>query len=161
MTDTDVSTDYSSNYTLNREYFTECFDESANTTTSLKTYRLAMLFIIAAGALFIMESEPYVAWFVLCLGGVELLSIRYKRGWWITRQMLSRAAGSKVNIRIDDQGIFTDSTYHQQSILWSDITEIRGTKKGFVLSHNGSTLYLSKTGLNENVLTLLTAKQKR
>ncbi len=158
MTDTD--TDHTSYYILNREYYSECFDESANTAASLKTYRQVILFIIVAGVFFVMEIEAYVVWFLLCLGGVELLSIRYKRSWWIARQMLSRAAGGKVNIRIDDQGIFTDSTYHQQDMLWSDIAEIRGTEKGFVITHNSGTSYLSRSGLDEDVLALLVAKEK-
>jgi len=161
MIDTDTSTDHSSYYILNREYFSECFDESANTTTNLKTYRLAILFSLVAAALFTIEAEAYIAWFVLCLSGIELLAIRYKRSWWITRQMFSRAAGSKVNIRIDDQGIFTDSAHHQKSMLWNDITEIRGTEKGFVISHNSGIHYLSRSGLSESILALLAAKQKR
>lgn len=160
MTDINTSTDHTSYYILNREYFSECFDESANTATSLKTYRQAILFIIVAGVLFVMEYSAYVAWFLLCIGGVELLSIHYKRSWWIARQMLSRAAGSKVNIRIDDQGIFTDSIYHQQGMLWNDIAEIRSTEKGFVIIHNSGTSYLSRSGLDEGVLALLTAKVK-
>ena len=159
--DRDTSTDHTNYYILNREYFSECFDESANTATSLKTYRQAILLIIMAGVFFVMEIQAYVAWFLLGLGGVELLSIRYKRSWWIARQMLSRAAGSKVNIRIDDQGIFTDSAYHQQGILWNDITELKNTEKGFVVIHNSGTSYLSSSGLDEDVLALLTAKAKR
>lgn len=157
---TDTSTSYSSYYILNREYFSECFDESANTKTDLRTYRLAILFSIAAAILFTIEAEAYVAWFVLCLSGVELLSIRYRRSWWITRQMFSRAAGSKVNIRIDDQGIFTDSAHHQKCMLWNEITEIKSTEKGFVISHNNGIHYLSRSGLDEGVLTLLAEKQK-
>ena len=75
--------------------------------------------------------------------------------------MLSRAAGSKISIRIDDQGIFTDSTYHQQGMLWNDITEIKSTDKGFLILHNSGTNYLSRNGLNEDILALLAAKEKR
>ena len=158
MTDTEIHTNASSYYILDREYFSECFDESSNTTTSLKTYRQAILLIIMAGVFFILELESYVAWFLIGLGGLELLSIRYKRSWWITRQMFSRAAGSKVNVRIDDQGIFTDSTYHQQSILWNDMTNIKSTEKGFVITHQRGTSYLSKRGLEQNLLDLITEK---
>lgn len=157
----DTSTDHTSSYTLNREYFGECFDESANTATSLKTYRQAIILIVTAGVFFAMEVEAYVAWFLLCLGGVELLSIRYKRGWWITRQMLSRASGSRVNLRINDQGIFTESAYHQQGILWDNITAITSTEKGFVITHNSGTNYLSKSSLDEDALNFLAAKGKR
>jgi len=164
MTDTDTDTDTSSNnghtsdYILNREYFSEYFDESANTTTSFKTYRQAVFFIVVAGLFFVMDIEAYVVWFLICLTGVELLSIRYKRSWWITRQMISRAAGSKITIRIDDQGIFTKGTYHQQGMLWNDIAEIKSTDKGFLILHSGGTSYLSRNGLNENALALLAAK---
>jgi hypothetical protein len=154
---TDADTSY---YILDREYFSECFDESANPATSFKTYRQAILFIIVAGVCFVMVFNAYVVWFFLCLSIVELLSIRYKRSWWITRQMLSRAAGSKVNILIDDRGIFTHSTYHQQGILWNDIAEINSTEKGFVVIHKSGTNYLSRSGIDEGVLALLDAKAK-
>ena len=157
---TDTSTDHCSSYILDREYFSECFDETANTAANLKTFRQAILFIVVAGVFFAMELEAYVAWFFLGLGGIELLSIRYKRSWWIARQMLSRASGSKVNIRMNDQGIFTDSKYHQQGILWSNIAEIKSTEKGFVIIHNNGINYLSGRGLDEDVVALLTAKGK-
>lgn len=159
MTDPEINSEHSSYYILNREYFSECYDESANTSTSLSTYRLALFLIITASALFAVESEPYIAWFVLCLSGVELLSIRYKRSWWIARQMLSRAAGTKVNIRVDDQGIFTESRNLQQSMFWNDISEIKCTPKGFVICHEGNTRYLSKSGLDDQTLCLLSNKE--
>lgn len=158
MTDADASTEHSSYYVLNRDYFSECFDESANTTTSVKTYVKAIGLIIMASVIYAMDIEIYVAAFLLCLGVVELLSIRYKRSWWINRQMLSRAAGSKVVVRVNDQGIFTDSTHHQQGIHWGDIDEIKGTEKGFLVKHTSGTSYLSKSGLDEDTLILLTGK---
>jgi hypothetical protein len=157
MKKTDANTEHSNSYTLNREYFSECFDQTANTTT-LKTYRQAILFIVAASILFVMNIEAYIAWFLACIGGVELLSIRFKRSWWITRQMLSRAAGNVVTIRLDDQGIYTDSAHHQQAILWNDITEIKPTEKGFVITHTGGSSYLSKQVLDEDALVLLATK---
>ncbi len=160
MTDTDTSTDHSSHYILNREYFTECFDESASTATGLKAYRKAILLIIGASIFFVMDFDVYVAWFLLALGSVELLSVRYRRSWWVARQMISRAAGSKVSIRINDQGIFTDNTSHQKSILWSDIAEIKSTEKGFIVIHNQGTSYLSKSGLEKDFLDFLAEKSK-
>jgi len=156
-----TSSGHTSDYTLNREYFSECFDESANTATSLKTYRQAIFFIVVAGLFFVMDIEVYVVWFLICLTGVELLSIRYKRSWWITRQMISRAAGSKISLRIDDQGIFTDGTYHQQGMLWNDIAEIKSTEKGFLILHDSGTNYLSRNGLGEGALALLATKEVR
>ncbi len=158
---TDTSSDNSSYYILNREYFSECYDQSANTAAGLFTYRKALLFFIIAATLFMLAIEPYVAWFILCLGFVELLSIRYKRSWWIARQMFSRAAGSKVTVRADDKGIYTESSHHQQSILWGDITDSKSTDKGFLLSHSHGTSYLSKSGLDKDLINFLAEKTKR
>lgn len=160
MTDTTPRTDHSSHYILNRAYFTECFDESANSPTGLKIYSKAILLILGSCIFFVIDIEVYVAWFLLALGGVELLSIRFRRSWWIARQMLSRASGSKVSIRIDDQGIFTDNTYHQKSILWKDIAAIKSTEKGFIVTHNQGTSYLSKSGLDKDFLDCLAEKSK-
>jgi len=159
MTDADASTEHNSYYVLNRDYFSECFDESANTTTSVKTYVKAIVLIIMASVIYAMDIEIYVAAFLLCLGVVELLSIRYRRSWWINRQMLGRTAGSKVVVRVTDQGIFTDGTHYKQGIHWGDIDEIKGTEKGFLVKHTtGGTSYLSKSGLDEGALILLTGK---
>ena len=156
---TDPATGYTSHYTLNREYFAECFDESANTASGFKAYRQVIIFLVVAGLFFALEVNGYAAWFLLCLGGIELLSIRYKRSWWIARQMLSRAAGSQVTIRIDEQGIFTSSSHNQQAMLWDEVNTINSTEKGFVVSHNRGTSYLSKNGLSEQALVLLAAKK--
>lgn len=158
MSDADASTEHSSHYVLNRDYFSECFDESANTSTSVKTYGKAIGLIAMASAIYAMDIEIYVAAFLLCLGVVELLSIRYKRSWWINRQMLSRAAGSKVVVRVNEQGIFTDSTRLKQDIHWGDINEIKGTEKGFLVKHGSGTSYLSKSGLDEGALGMLAGK---
>jgi hypothetical protein len=158
MTDADTSIEQNSYYVLNRDYFSECFDESVNTTTSVKTYVKAIGLIIMASVIYAMDIEIYVAAFLLCLGVVELLSIHYKRSWWINRQMLGRTAGTKVVVRVNDQGIFTDSTHHQQDIHWRDIDEIKGTEKGFLVKNTSGTSYLSKSGLDEDALILLTGK---
>lgn len=158
MKDTDTQSDDSSNYILNREYFSECFDQTADTTPNPKKYLLAITFAVIAGVMFATETEAYMAWFLICLSAVELLSIRYKRAWWIARQMLSRAAGSKVTIRIDDEGIFTNSSHHQLAMLWDEINAIKSTEKGFVISHDSGNCYVSRSGLDESALTRLSAR---
>ncbi|ARN75215.1 YcxB family protein [Oceanicoccus sagamiensis] len=155
---TEINSDNSSYYVLNREYFSECYDQSAKTDTGLKAYRKALFFFIVAGIFFMQALEAYVAWFLLCLGFVELLSVRYKRSWWIARQMFSRAAGSKVTVQIDDQGIFIHSPHKQQRMLWETINQIKATEKGFLIELNGSTSYLSRIGLDKKALDKLTEK---
>ncbi|MGH1372090.1 MAG: YcxB family protein [Cellvibrionaceae bacterium] len=158
MTETNSSDDENNYYILNREYFSECFDQTADTAPNPKRYLLAVMLAIFAAVLFIAETDVYIAWFMVCLSIVELLSIRYKRAWWITRQMLSRAAGSKVTIHIDAQGISTHSSHHQLSMPWSEITNIKATEKGFLVSHGSGNRYVSNSGLDEDAVTLLNTK---
>ncbi|WP_019531326.1 YcxB family protein [Dasania marina] len=149
---------HSSDYILNREYFSECFDESAHSQTGVNAYRKAIMLLAIAAGLFYFEANGYATWFMLSLAVVEIFSIRYRRGWWVARQMLSRASGSKVKLHLDEQGISTDSQQHQQCILWGDISELRETEKGFVVSHKSGRNYLSKSALDEAALVFLRAK---
>ena len=163
MTEENITSDiqpnsHTSYYLLNREYFSECFDETADIQTGINAYRkVIILFVIAAG-LFYLEVDAYAAWFILALAVLEIFSIRYRRAWWITRQMFSRASGSKVNLSFDDEGIKTHSPHHQQCIQWQDIIELKETSKGFVISHNNGRNYLSKSVLDEGAVALLNKK---
>ncbi|MCR8923205.1 YcxB family protein [Dasania sp. GY-MA-18] len=156
--DNSNSPSHSSYYILNRDYFSECFDESANTSLGIRAYYKAIVLLLIAVGLFFMAVSAYIAWFMLALAVVEVFSVRYRRGWWVARQMLGRASGSKVNLRLDAQGISTDSQHHQQCIAWGDISELRETERGFVISHKSGRSYLSKSGLDVAALDFLRAR---
>ena len=61
MTDADASTEHCSYYILNRDYFGECFDESANTPPRVKTYGKAIGLMIMAGVIYAMDIEICIA----------------------------------------------------------------------------------------------------
>ena len=143
---------YSSYYMLDRDYFSECFDQSAQPQTGFNAYRKAMLLLGIAACLFVIGIEAYAAWFILALAVLEVFSIRYRRAWWIARQMLSRASGSKVNLYVDAVGISSESTHHKQCIEWADISELLETSKGFVISHSNGRNYVSKSILDDDAL---------
>jgi len=160
MTEITTPTSHSSYYILNREYFSECFDESATIETGFNAYRKAVILFVIAVGLFFTDINAYASWFILALAVLEVFSIRYRRSWWIARQMISRASGSKVNIHLDEQGVRTDSIHHQQSIAWDEVSELKETDKGFVITHHKGRNYFSKSGLEEAALAFLKVKAK-
>jgi hypothetical protein len=98
--------------------------------------------------------NAYAAWFVVALGILEALALYYNQPWWVLRQMLSKASGSEVTLTIDEQGVLSESFYHNSRILWSDVTAIEETELGFVLSFivgkSTSKSYLSKSYLSNS-----------
>lgn len=140
--------DYRCEYRLDRDYFTECFDESKPPSKGLHAYRKAALLLITALGLSFTEISPYAFWFLLAMAGVEFLSVRYQRSWWITRQMFSRAAGSQIQLTLSDEGMSTESPLYQQCISWAEITEIDETEHGFIITYTRGRNYLSKQALS-------------
>ena len=151
---------YTSYFVLNRDYFSECFDESAQLVSGPAAYRKAVILFGVGAALFFTEISAYATWFLMALGGVELLSIRFQRSWWIMRQMFSRASGGKVNLTLNEQGITTESHHYQQSINWADLVALEETAKGFVAIHGNGRSYLSKSGLEDIAIDYLQTKLK-
>jgi len=139
---------YLSEYRLDRDYFSECFDESKRRENGLSAYRKAgLLFSVAAG-LSLTDINPYAPWFFLAMATVEFLSVRYQRSWWIARQMFTRAAGSQIKLTLSDTGISTENPLYQQHIDWSEISSIQETQRGFIIVHPRGRSYLSKQALS-------------
>jgi len=142
------ATRYCSDYRLDRDYFTECFDESNQRKNNLRAYRKAgLLFTVAIGLSF-TDINPYASWFLLAMATVEFLSIRYQRSWWIARQMFTRAAGSEIKLTLDAAGINTENPLFQQFITWAEITAIEETERGFIIESSRGRSYLSKKSMS-------------
>ena len=127
-------TSYTSKFTLDKAHFNECYRESTILTLSIKAFfKSGVLILFGLTLLLFTPVDAYAAWFVIALGILEALSVYYHQPWWVLRQMLSKAAGSEVTITIDEQGVLSESFYHNGRILWQDITLIKETNLGFVL----------------------------
>lgn len=150
---------YSTTFILDRGYYTECFEQSVTHQQSLRRYIKAIFFVVFGGGLVLFsEANPYAAWFVFALGVLEALALRYQKAWWVTRQMLSREAKSKVELVIDDTQIRTTSFYHKTAVNWDDMSSMIATDKGFLLIHCLGKNYVSNQFLSDQAKQYLSAK---
>ncbi len=149
---------YSTQFILDKPYYSECFDESVNQEVSIKTYSKAIIFVVIGLALLLTNVNNYASWFIISLGILEALSIKFKRPWWLWRQMLSRVAGNPVTLTINEQGIKTQSDYINASIAWNQIYSLKETQKGFLIRLEKSQSYLSKGNLNEVAIIFIRNK---
>ncbi len=144
-----TSTFFTSKFTLDKAHFNECYSQSNTVERSANAYfKGGILMVFGLIMLLFTPVNAYAAWFVIALGILEALAIYYSQPWWVLRQMLSKASGSEVTLTIDEQGILSESFYHNGRILWPDINEITETNLGLVLhftvGKSSSKSYLSK-----------------
>ncbi|MCL1145065.1 YcxB family protein [Shewanella sp. 10N.261.52.F9] len=149
---------YTTQYTLDKSHFSECYDESVVIDASIRAYRKAILFAVVGVALMLTNINGYASWFLIALGALEALSVRFRKPWWLMRQMMSKAANNEVTLTIDSSGISNDSFYVQGKILWQDINQFTETKQGFLLKQSKAVSYLSKRSLDEDALQFVIAQ---
>lgn len=141
---------YTKSYVLDKEYFTECFEESVTDNRSIRAYYKSIGFFLIGTSLLLTGVNAYASLFIVGLGAVEGLSVRFKKTWWLWRQMMSKAAGNEVQLVIDEQGIHSQSEYVNSHIPWKDITEHSCSDRGYLIKHIAGTNYLSKRTLDAN-----------
>ena len=157
---------FESTYTLTKTYYRECFDQSeVLRDKSFKRFSKAFfLFLFGMGFYYLQQDSftNHLGQFFLILAFVESLSVIYARGWWVTRQMFSKASGNDVNLCIDDEGIDIQSDFVKQTILWTQISDYKLTDKGIIIFlKQGGNSYLSKSVISEEAWKfLLTQVQK-
>ena len=149
---------FSSHFILNREHFSECFDQSALLTSPKKMRYQFITSLLIFGFLIMMFTDQSVAvgLFFIGLAFVEFFSFKYRKAWWLSRQMWSKNSGNKITLLIDDNGINIDSLYKKQLFTWKEIKEAIDTPEGIMLKlENGTQSYLSKSSLNAEVITFI------
>jgi hypothetical protein len=143
---------YQTAFILNKAHYGECFDQSVVTDTTIKPYYKAMLlFVVGLILLFVVGTNYYGVFFVVALAALEAVSVRYRKAWWLARQMLSKASNSEITLVIDEQGITTKSFHVNGEIKWCDVSEIKQTDQGLLIIHPGGTNYISKSCLGQEV----------
>ena len=149
---------FSTQFILSRDYLAECFDESLPHGKNASPNYLfpAMLFIAGAGLLLFIEQPKAPGIVLIALAALELIHIRFRRAWWLARQMWGRSANSEVTLTIDSDGIKTRNPYTQTSLQWTDIERVIETDLGLILvAKSGGQQYLSKSVLSADVITKL------
>ena len=139
---------FSTQFTLSRDYLAECFDQSLPYGKNAKPNFLFPGLLLASGAgLLVFTDQPkFLGIMLFALAVLELIQIRFRRTWWLARQMWGRSAGSVVKLTIDDDGIRTQNPYTQTTLLWTDVERVIETDLGLILAaKNGGQQYLSKS----------------
>jgi len=150
---------YQTTYTLDKAYYRECFEQSSKARADLKDYYKAIGLSAVGGLLVIFtDVNPYAAWFLFVLGVIEALSVRFKKPWWVTRQMLSRAANHNVQLTIDKHGFTTTLMGEKQHIGWHDIQQLCQTEKGWLLHTSKGKHYISQLVLSDDASGYLNKK---
>ena len=157
---------FTSKFTLDKAHFNECYKESTTLELSANAFfKSGVLMLFGLTLLLFTPVNAYAAWFVIALGILEALSLYYNQPWWVLRQMLSKASNSEVTLTIDEQGVLSESFYHNGRILWQDMTFIQETRLGFVLhftvGKSTGKSYLSKSCLSNDAQQYIISKSNR
>ena len=70
------------------------------------------------------EESLVAAAILISLAVLELIHSRYRRAWWITRQMWGRSAGREVKLTIDEDGIQTQNPFTETRLLWAEVDRV-------------------------------------
>lgn len=150
---------YSTTYVLNKSHFRETFEESVSVDDANHLYTKSVaLAVVGLVVIYFTDISAYLGWFFVALGAVDALSVRYKKPWWLARQMLSRAANTELTLCIDEQGISSQSIHVDSKLPWSDIDKIEPTRQGWLLHQRAGKTYLSNRCLSDDAKAFLTAK---
>ena len=152
---------FETHFFLNREHYAECFDQSMLLKGTQKPRWVFIATMIFAGLffLFLTEVKGLLAWFFFAIAVLEYFSFKYRRAWWLTRQMLSKNAGNKITLIFNEDGIENKSVYINNQLTWQSIKSFQETEAGYMLSlHQGPQQYLSKSYLDEPLQTFLHQK---
>jgi hypothetical protein len=148
-------------FTLSREYLAECFDQSLPHGKSAKANYLFAILSFSGGAalLFYTDQPKVVGTLLIALAVLELIHIRFRRAWWLTRQVWSKSANTEVKLRIDGETIQTQNPYTKTSLLWADIERVVETDLGLILVvKTGGQQYLSKALFSDEMISSIISR---
>jgi len=154
---------FNTQFTLSRDYLAECFDQSLPYGKNAKPNYLFPALLLAAGTglLFFTEQPKLLGSILIALAVLELLHIRFRRAWWLTRQMWGRNANSEVKLAIDEDGIKTQNFDTQTALVWTDIERVIETDLGLILvAKSGGQQYLSKSLFSTELISEIVARSR-
>jgi hypothetical protein len=148
---------FTTQYPLDKRFFAECYDQTSAPLTFPKAYLKAILFVVFGVIVLEFELLPngYVGWFFIVLSVVEVLSVFFKRTWWLWRQTFSTSSNSKVEFSVSALGVTYKSAKNTSSIAWNEIDQLQQTDLGFILHIGKQRQYLSKSCLSEEAIAFM------
>lgn len=150
--------EFQTTFTLDKAHYSECFEQSrtVSAVTNSQRYRKAAILFFLALVLSQTTINGYISGFFFALAIVDGLSVYYARGWWVARQLISRASGGEVTLLINEQGIDIQSEYVNQRLAWPDIVAIKQTEKGLIVYPSaGGQSYITKHSLTDDVIVFM------
>ncbi|WP_413699746.1 YcxB family protein [Psychromonas sp. KJ10-10] len=152
---------FSNHYVLDREYFSECFEQSTlqQPVKKMRYKFIGSLLLFGFAIMILTELSVAVGFFFIGLAFVEFFSFKYRKAWWISRQMWSKNSGNKINLIINEQSIQIESLYQNKNLPWLDMKSLIETPKGLIfILQTGEQTYLSKACLNTEVVDFIKSK---
>lgn len=147
---------FTTTYTLDKPYFYECFDESLPYSAQAKPKYIFLVLLVSLGltAIYALE-QHYLGNFLIMAAVLECVAFYYRRPWWVTRQMLSRASGLEATLTIDDEGFKSVNPHKSYQLAWQDIDEVIYTSRGIILKSRRGMQYISNSVLNDEVIEFI------
>ena len=144
---------FSTTYTLDKPYFYECFDESLPYSAQAKPKYVFLVLLVSLGltAIYWLEKH-YLGNFLIMAAVLECVAFYYRRPWWVTRQMLSRASGSEATLTIDESGFKSENPHKSYQLAWQDIDEVIFTVRGIILKSRRGMQYVSNSVLSDEII---------
>lgn len=159
--------EYKNSFVLNKAHFSECFDESARLNESLSGKKrkaryifMAILTIVGFFIITFIDQDKLFGFFFIGLAFLEFFSFKYKKSWWLTRQMWSKNAGNTITQTFNEESIEIDSLNIKLKIDWNEIDHVDETLLGYTLWLNNKNHYISKLCLLPEMDTLFQSKVK-
>lgn len=155
---------FSSEFILDREHFSECYDQSALISPPKNIRYNFIAALLAFGFIIMMFTDQSVAvgLFFIGLAFVEFFSWKYAKAWWISRQMWSKNSGNRITLSIHDEGIKIVSLYQNQDFTWNEVNTIHETPLGIILKlENSGQSYLSKSALSDESIEFIKQASSR
>lgn len=149
--------DFTTEYTLDKRFFEECYDQTSRPAKFPKAYFKAIFFLIFGVIVVKLDLLPnsYLGWFFITLSIIEVLSVYFKRTWWVWRQTYSAGPSSKVVFQVDSKGVSYKSAANNRTITWSDINQLQQSDLGFIFHIGKQRQYISKSCLNEEAIAFI------
>lgn len=152
---------YSTTYILDKDHFSETYDESSNKNDSVLVYGKSIgLLLVGVAILYFTNILPYAGWFIVVLAVVDALSIYFRKPWWLVRQMISSEANMAVTLTIDETGMSSKSTSVNNNILWAELSHIEKTDRGWLMHHSAGKTYLSAGCLSDEAVAFVNTQMK-
>jgi len=149
---------FSNEFILDRAHFSECYEQSSliNPPKKLRYNFIGALLLFGFLIMIFTDQSVAVGLFFIGLAFVEFFSFKYRKAWWLSRQMWSKNSGNTITLSIDDTEIKIVSLYQMQTFAWTEIKEIIETPKGLILKlENNAQSYLSKSCLDDTVINFM------